>query len=83
MAPVSCALNDRTTLKACDTMRTTPSELPKKMLSEPEMTDEIFPGYIESESRESCWRVAYLGEERALVVRELDLRDVEELELPL
>lgn len=25
----------------------------------------------------------YLGEERALVVRELDLRDVEELELPL
>lgn len=45
IAPVSCALNERTTLKACETMRTTPSALPKKMLSEPETADVMFPGY--------------------------------------
>jgi hypothetical protein len=47
IAPESCALNERTTLKACETMRTTPSALPKKMLSEPDTTAVMFPGYAE------------------------------------
>lgn len=39
--PASCALNDLTTLKAWDSIRTTPSELPRKTLSEPEHTQLI------------------------------------------
>ena len=43
MEPVSWAWNSRTTLKALETMRTTPSWLPRKTLSEPEATLVIFP----------------------------------------
>jgi hypothetical protein len=45
IAPVSWALNARTTLKACDTIRTMPSALPKNMLSDPETMDVMFPIY--------------------------------------
>jgi hypothetical protein len=41
MEPMSWALNDRTILKAWDNMRTKPSELPKKTLSEPVATQVI------------------------------------------
>lgn len=43
--PVSCALNDRTILKDWERMRTTPSELPKKILSDPVATHSMLPGY--------------------------------------
>jgi hypothetical protein len=42
--PTSWAWKERTTLKACDKMRTTPSALPTKMLSEPATTQVVFPG---------------------------------------
>jgi hypothetical protein len=45
MAPASWALNARTTLKACDTIRTMPSALPKKMLSDPETMAVMLPTY--------------------------------------
>jgi hypothetical protein len=44
MAPVSYAWKERTTLKAGERMRTTPSALPKKMFSEPVTTEVMFPG---------------------------------------
>jgi hypothetical protein len=45
MAPASWAWKARTTLKACERMRTTPSALPTKMLSEPETIQVVLPGY--------------------------------------
>lgn len=51
-------------------MRTVPSALPTKMLSEPETTQVVLPVY--NGSKGHCpqrTRGAYLGEERALVIR--------------
>lgn len=45
MAPVSWAWNERTTLKALDTMRMIPSALPRKRFSDPEATAVMFPLY--------------------------------------
>jgi hypothetical protein len=63
-----------------------PSELPKKMLSDPETMHVMFPiywtGYEWKDIRTEAVS-SYLGQEGALVVGELDLRDVEELKLPL
>lgn len=39
-------------MKACERMRTTPSALPKKILSDPDTTEVIFPGYGLSEKGE-------------------------------
>jgi len=54
------------------------------MLSDPDTTEDMFPGYdCEAVNMQSSAAASYLGEEGALVVGELDLGDIEELELPL
>lgn len=53
------------------------------MLSDPETMHVMFPIYDASELGRGEGVSTHLGEEGALVVGELDLRDVEELELPL
>jgi hypothetical protein len=50
-------------LKACDTMRTVPSALPKKMLSEPATMAVMFPTCVVSARVHAPGTSSYLGQE--------------------